>query len=330
MVRAGMLSYAAMIMLSLCMAALPGGNENGETSGGEVGGAAGAETVSAPIRDESEDRFARHWRDGKAEVSGYELQLSRYGEVRRGQAVLIYVTEPFSEARRVKLDRPDEDGADHVEALKLNLVRDFQTGIYDYNTMLSSFVRTEDLSPLKTSFSSAEWCGHVYEELIFRPGLVTGNISSYFEGESGRVRLKATDDLVAEDSLLILLRGLKSAFLEPGESRKVSLLVSSLVRRLSHRPLERVAATISRRSVVEQVEVPAGSFEAQVYDIDISDGRRGVFYIDTSYPHRVLMWSLGPDIEASLVGTSRVAYWRLNGKGDQDGLAVLGLHPVVP
>jgi len=40
--------------------------------------------------------FGAHWHDGKAELDGYRLELTRYGEHRTGQAVAIYVTEPFS------------------------------------------------------------------------------------------------------------------------------------------------------------------------------------------------------------------------------------------
>ena len=46
--------------------------------------------------------------------------------------------------------------------LKLNSVRDFQTGIYHYNVMTSVFARVAAGWPIaKVSFSSQEWCGHV-------------------------------------------------------------------------------------------------------------------------------------------------------------------------
>jgi hypothetical protein len=45
--------------------------------------------------------------------------------------------------------------------LKLNAVRKFQTGIYDYSVLTSTFARTAAGFPVaKLSFSIQEWCGH--------------------------------------------------------------------------------------------------------------------------------------------------------------------------
>ena len=81
--------------------------------------------------------FWSHWGDGKAEVSGFALTQPRYGENRTGEAILVFVTEDFDEDARVKSDR---GGAGTVPVLKLNEARDFQTGLYDYNAMTSTFV----------------------------------------------------------------------------------------------------------------------------------------------------------------------------------------------
>lgn len=49
--------------------------------------------------------FWSHWGDGQAEISAYELTYPRYGALRSGVAVAIFVTEPFSYEARVKADR---------------------------------------------------------------------------------------------------------------------------------------------------------------------------------------------------------------------------------
>ena len=50
------------------------------------------------------DDFWAHWGDGKAELNGYRLTQPRYGAKRAGTAVLIFVTEDFSDSLRVKAD----------------------------------------------------------------------------------------------------------------------------------------------------------------------------------------------------------------------------------
>ncbi len=281
--------------------------------------------------------FTAHWHDGRAELDGYRWTVTRYGQTRDGQVVMIFVTEPFSDEKRVKVDDPSKDPADTVDVLKLNLVRDFQTGIYDYNTMTSVFVRTEDFSPLKISFTSAEWCGHVYEELIVDPRRIEGRFFSYFENESSTTSLDGKPDGVLEDNLFILLRGLKGPYLEPGEERQVPFLAGAFARRLTHAPLAWGTAEIQRLAEPQQVEVPAGRFTTTVYVVR-TDGREGRIFIEDEYPHRIVRWqwtATGPDRRSGeatgigeLTGTTRVEYWRLHGNGDERYLDDLGLTAV--
>lgn len=268
--------------------------------------------------------FDSHWHDGRAELSGYRLRVSRYGQERTGRCVLIYVTEPFSESKRVKVDDHTRNPEDTFDALKLNLVRDFQTGIYDYNTMVSVFARSDDFTPAKISFTSAEWCGHVYEELIFGADKIRGHYYSYFEGESGPRDMNLVPNGIAEDNLFILLRGLRGPFLDPGAKKTVQLLPSVYFSRLSHQAPRWVETTIERRRTPETISVPAGEFTTTVYTIETAGGREGTFHIEGQYPHRIVRWSMPPDIEAELTGSERLKYWSLNKVGDESVLEKLG------
>ncbi|HET7903314.1 MAG TPA: hypothetical protein VFM17_02015 [Candidatus Eisenbacteria bacterium] len=283
--------------------------------------------------------FESVWQDGQAELCGYRYVVTRYGQSRGGQAVAVYVTEPFSERRRVKLDDPAASPGDAFEALKLNLVRDFQTGIYDYNTMTSLFVRSSDIIPAKISFSSAEWCGHVYEELRFDRDAVRQSIRSYFEGESADRSLDAPRGGVPEENLHVLLRGLRGDFLPPGRKRSVPFLPSAFARRLVHSKAVWGSAEIERAARPETVRVPAGSFEADRYTVRASDGREGRYWIESAPPRRVLRWTwtgaardgrMGGDAaeSAELTGSERLPYWRLHGNGDEEILRRLGLDPL--
>jgi hypothetical protein len=269
--------------------------------------------------------FENHWHDGKAELDGYRLVVSRYGEERAGTAVMIFVTEPFRESTRVKADHPDQRPEDVFDVIKLNLVRDFQTGIYDYNTMVSVFSRTDDFSAVKTSFTSAEWCGHVYEEQIYRPGKVDGTLFSYFEGESGSYTLPYPEGGVMEDNLFIWLRGLKGDVVAPGRTRTVPFLPGTFADRLAHQKPAWTEAEISRRPRNETVLVPAGEFSTRVVDIQVKDGKHGTFYLENAYPHRIVKWELAPDVRGELTGTLRVPYWTLHDNGGESYLKDLGL-----
>ncbi|MGE5175394.1 MAG: hypothetical protein ACM3JJ_03385 [Hyphomicrobiales bacterium] len=295
--------------------------------------------ASPPAADTS---FEAHWEDGKAELDGYRYAVTRYGERRSGRCVMVFVTEPFSESLRVKVDDPSRHPGDVFEALKLNLVRSFQTGIYDYETMVSVFARSADFSPAKIAFSSTEWCGSVYEQEIFRPGRVLSTVDSYFEGESGADTLATPEGGVAEDDLYILLRGLRGDYLKPGERRSVPFLPSPFHARLTHQPIVWTTAEIERGTGAITLLVPAGSFRTSLYTVRVADGREGRIWIERAAPHRIVKWAWSPPPrpatrmagdaadQGELAGSARLAYWTLHGPGDERYLRELGLTTRAP
>ena len=272
--------------------------------------------------------FWQHWGDGKAELNGYTLKQPRYGALREGKAVLVFVTEDFSDALRVKADPGRHPAADVYPVLKLNAVRDFQTGIYDYNVMTSAFLRVAPGWPVaKVSFSSQEWCGHVWHQITPRNGRLQGLFHSYFDGEAdGTDDLPFPKDGVLEDALPILLRRWNGAYLKAGEARTVPFLPSLLWVRLNHRPLAWTTANVARAASPRAVTMPAGRFEVDVYSVEIADGRKLGFEIETAPPYR-LVRQTGPDgEELSLRGSTRLPYWQLNAPGGEKHLKELGLR----
>jgi hypothetical protein len=188
-------------------------------------------------------QFASYWYQGKAEINVFDLQQSRYGEVRAGKAVLIFVTEDFSKSKQVKLDAPSERPSDAQKVLKLNMTREFVTGIYPYNTMLSVFtpVEVEARSP-KLTASVTEWCGQSFTQLNFKSGKYTAKQFSYFESE-GDAEIKI--DALPEEELFTLIR-LNPNLLPMGT---VALIPSLIFQRFSHIPLRAEQALISKKEL---------------------------------------------------------------------------------
>jgi hypothetical protein len=271
--------------------------------------------------------FWGHWGDGKAEVNGYRLTQPRYGQEREGTAVLIYVTEDFSERLRVKADASRHPKDDLFPVLKLNAVRDFSTGIYDYNVMTSTFLRVKDGWPVaKVSFSSQEWCGHVWHQLLPRGDRLEGVSHSYFDGEAdGQEALEHPEDGVLEDALPVILRRWRRDFVEAGESRTVPFLPSLLHARLRHAPLAWTTATVSRSEKSTSLTVPAGEFEVTVFTVSVEDGRTLTFAIEAASPYRLLRQTGADGEELALTGSARLPYWQLNANGGEKYLKDIGL-----
>ncbi len=226
--------------------------------------------------------FSNYWYANQAELTGYTLSQSRYGELHQGNAVLVFVTEPFSEKKQVKLDRPSAAGEDKVNVLKLNYTKQFLTGIYPYSLMTSVFtpvaVRERPYS-LKVSSTSQEWCGHTFTQLNWQGPDYRVEGYSYFESE-GDIETQVQPALL-EDELWTRLR------LDPGgiPTGEVALLPSTMYLRLLHRPFAAVKGLISKGDTTVddegcaylRVSYPAG-------------GRELLIYHEAAFPYAIVGW----------------------------------------
>jgi len=125
--------------------------------------------------------FNDYWYAGEAEITSYKLEQARYGEMREGTAVLVFVTEDFLPEKQVKADNYSQT---NTPVLKLNATKNFNTGIYPYSIMQSTFYPVaNNQHALKISASVQEWCGHVYTQLNNRDEFEVMS-HSYFQSEA--------------------------------------------------------------------------------------------------------------------------------------------------
>jgi hypothetical protein len=290
-------------------------------------GCAGPTVAQEPTqewpRSQAPDGFWDVWGDGKAEISTYALTQPRYGQERQGEAILVFVTETFADDDRVK-----SDGGHDVEysVLKLNEVRDFTTGIYDYNVMTSSFLRVDGGSawgvPVKSSFSMQEWCGHVYEQLIVRDDGVQRTSHSYFDGEADRSdSLELPSGAIFADALPILVRGLVGS---PSGALTVQVLDRSIDARFKHIPGSFRPATLTWADD-ETVAVPLGSFQTTRVELDRESGVDVTYWVESAAPHRIVQWARSDGETAALVGSTRTSYWNQHRNGGEAARQDIGI-----
>jgi hypothetical protein len=278
--------------------------------------------AAAPAANAS-SAFWSAWGDGKAELSGYEITTSRYGAPREGTLVLVFVTEPMDRRVWVKDDAGDVPAADRVNVMKLNAILKFQTGIYPYSVMTSTFAPVdpapgERFAPAKVVLSAQEWCGSVYERLLVRPGSFDGEVRSYFHAEGDRERTVTTaPGTLYEDALLIQLRELDGPFAS-GRSWNGMLVPSLWSSRKAHTPLDPVAASIRRASATRD-GIPVQRFTVTYA------GTTRTIDVEKAAPHRILGWTASDGEVARILKTARLPYWQLHGPGDEKYLAQLGL-----
>lgn len=138
-------------------------------------------TETPQPKPELSKAFKDYWYAGEAEITSYKLEQARYGEMRDGKAVLIFVTEDFLPEVQVKADMYNKT---NHPVLKLNATKTFNTGVYPYSIMQSTFYPVaNNQHALKISASVQEWCGHVYTQLNNRDDFkITSH--SYFQNEA--------------------------------------------------------------------------------------------------------------------------------------------------
>lgn len=169
----------AIVVLASAPALFTSCNEKLETNSKEL--TAISETETKKPKKSLSQEFKDYWYTGKAEITSYTLEQARYGEIREGKAVKIFVTEPFLNTKQVKADGSNPD---NIPVLKLNATKNYLTGIYPYSIMTSSFYPVHDNThAIKVAFSSQEWCGQVYAQLNNRKEFQIRS-HSYFETEA--------------------------------------------------------------------------------------------------------------------------------------------------
>ena len=77
--------------------------------------------------------------------------------------------------------------------------------------------------------------------------------------------------------------------------------------------------------------VPAGAFEVETWTVAEAGGRTVTYLVETAPPFRLVRWTASDGEEASLLGSERLAYWKMNGPGGEKSLKGMGLKaPVYP
>ena len=253
--------------------------------------------------------FKTYWYSGNAEITSYTLEQARYGELREGHAVLVFVTEPFLAGKQVKAD---DDDPSNIPVLKLNSTKKYLTGIYPYSIMSSTFYPVyNDQHAIKVSNSIQEWCGHVYSQINNREQFEFTS-HSYFEGEADQEEKLVKS--IMENELWNQLRVAPESL----PLGNIELIPSLEFIRTAHIPLKAYKAktTLTKTSGLS------------TYTIDYQDFNRNISIIfTTEFPYSIEEWSetfksgFGSNAR-ELVSKAKIKkrintpYWRLNQNKD--------------
>lgn len=308
--KKSLLATAICILFTAC-------NEKGNEENIAFAKASITSTTSmstAPNRDISQE-FKDYWYAGKAEITSYKLEQGRYGEIRSGTAVMIYVTEDFLPEVQVKADRQNPK---NIPVLKLNATKKFNTGVYPYSIMSSTFYPVyKEQHALKVSQSMQEWCGQQYAQLNNRENFEVLS-HSYFEGEADKAYTLPKTHL--ENELWTQLR-INPEDLPTGN---IEVIPDFSYSRMKHVPLKAYKAK--------------GTLNEGSYVLEYPELRRSLkINFSTEFPYGITSWEetfksgFGPNAKelvtrATKINTIKSAYWGKNSNNDESLRQELGLN----
>ena len=276
----------------------------------------------ATLSEPSEKAFHDYWFQGLAEISRFQLEQVRYGEIRKGDAVLIFVTEEFLLDKQVKSEQGRVPGS--VPILKLNFIKKFMTGIYPYSIMSSMFTPielTKHPKTLKVTTSIQEWCGHTFTQINLRKNRYQVMTRSYYMGEADRN--DSVENVQLEDNIWALIR-IDPASLMTGD---IELIPGSQFSRLKHIDQTKQNATAS-------LDV---NDDLSIYHIQYSDIPRALtFRFKTHFPFEIMGWEETSSREkdggqailktrATRTHTMLIDYWNKKSLSDTSYRKKLGL-----
>lgn len=259
--------------------------------------------------------FWKQWGDGQAELSSYDLVVPRDGEPRRGVAITIFVTGTFSK----------------IPVMKLNLMRDVQTGMSNYHDQLTSFIALEPANGrpagtvAKVSYSRQDWGGNSFQMALFEQSKV--RVTRHNSDGDQTSELPHLPNSLADDATFPWARGYAEPRIKPGEQRSVQYLTSSEPGQGS---LEWRQALIKRSPVVMRINVDGQPVEAEKVTVQTIDGIKKEFTVELGGQRRILSWEFTTGEKGQLLKSARLKYWEMNKKGMETTLRQLGLVPRPP
>jgi len=256
-----------------------------------------------------EKTFNTYWNQGQAEISSYELDQSRYGAQHDGSVVLVFVTEDMSKSKQVKLDDPERFIADAIKVMKLNMNKEFVTGIYKYNMMNSVYTPLDyEHNPhsLKLTAGSQDWCGQTFMQSNWKNNRYEVQQFSYFESEGDKPYNLRGGWL--EDEIMTKIR-VSPNMLPIGNIR---MIPSAFYLRLAHQA----------NKVYDAITTLKSEGETFSYTIQYPELKRSMeISFQSLFPYKILGWTetYGDNevTTAKISSTVMSDYWKHNHAEDE-------------
>lgn len=247
-------------------------------------------------------RFA----DGLAEIATYDAALLREGAIRTARAYTILVSEDLVPSSLVKADDWRRPGL--LRAHKFAVHTAVPTGMSQFRESTVVFLEQATYAPLRVTYSSQDFCGLTFEELLRRGDRWVHRWSSYWEDDGGHGE-RFLPDGIPVDALPAWVRAIP---LRPGMRFERTVILSLQGSQASSPPAVVASFEVSGPHLVE---VPAGRFDT--FEVRVrGEGVDLQVSVERQFPNRVVAWTDTLGQSFRLVKSQREAYWERTAPDD--------------
>lgn len=282
--------------------------------------------------------FSSYWGDENAEVIAYSLTYAFENRSHTAQMVSIWQAQTFSRDRLVVIAPTPENKTEQLEGMVQMTIKNTVSGMVPFHFMTVNYFAMQGFNgrpagaAIKTMFSSQDWMGAIYEQLLFGARSIGRTILSSKTGDLTD-ELARPEEGVTEEELPLFVMGLAGEKLSEGETKTFPYLPSLEAVHVRGEKLRWQTAEIRRGEGKAKVKVPAGKFKTYNYQVIPNQGPTIEFFVDVEYPHRIVRYEKSMEVDgktqsierAEMTGWQRVKYWEKQNPGDEKALKELGL-----
>lgn len=253
----------------------------------------------------------KFWDRGKAEILLYQAKEKKYGIFRDAQITHVFVKEEHEPKKNVKAKNQRQKKIRTV--LKFNSVRTIPTGIYTYREMATIFFTRESLDITKAVFSSQEWCGQTFKELVFDHGKISLQYDSYWNGEGkGKITFpkSKTRGAIPYNALPLLLRTLRPHL---PRTQPITLIPNLISNRVGNPKLTQAKIHFLGKTSIKSQGIKREAFLVEVKQ----EKKQDQFWFSTQHLFPLLRWERHDGAVYELQKRLVTDYWNKNRPEDE-------------
>ena len=259
-----------------------------------------------------------YWRQGKAEITSYQLTKSEDGKLDTGSVVMIFNIAYISKKYGNQLSEPKKHPGDAIEVLKCNMITEFISGINEFDMMSSTYNPVDyERYPhcIKLTASSQDWSDQTFLQMQWKDYRYETHLYPPLVAKDDKAIILINTWL--EDEIWNKIR-LTPHQLPLGE---IEIVPATLYMRLSHTLLKVHKAEGSIREL-------DNSFE---YSINYPEFNRKIsISFEKVFPYKILSWKETIDnketFTAKALKTIQSDYWNLTNNEDKSIRDSLRIH----